>query len=172
MEKALRIDSMSFFSCNEKKRKEKRKKAFRCCSLMSSKKILFFFLFLFFSFFPCRSFSQETEIFVPQVTQRVTSSYSLKDFFFTSLYGTLLGSIVGTVTMGFDVNENQNPRRIAVGASLGFYGGILVGLYSLYSDQKSSRLQSIEASPYSFLSLPFVNKQAELPFSRSLLFPK
>lgn len=121
---------------------------------MFLKKIFVLLIFLFFSLLSHRSFSEAMGDFAPELEKTLEPSYSIKDFLFTSLYGTLLGSIIGTVSMGLDVNQNQNPRRIAIGASLGFYGGLLVGLYSFYTNKRNSRLQSIRENLYP--SLPFV----------------
>lgn len=47
-------------------------------------------------------------------------------------YGTLAGTLVGAASLGFEKEPGQKLNRIARGASLGLYAGILLGLYVVY----------------------------------------
>jgi len=54
-----------------------------------------------------------------------------KVFLTTTVYGTAGGALLGIASL---VYENK-PRRIAQGASLGLYAGILFGVYVLYTHE-------------------------------------
>ena len=44
-------------------------------------------------------------------------------------YGVLAGTLVGAATLAFTEQPGQNLNKVARGASLGLYAGILLGLY-------------------------------------------
>ena len=52
-----------------------------------------------------------------------------KDFVMSCTYGVLAGTLVGTATLAFADKPGDNLNRIARGASIGLYAGILLGLY-------------------------------------------
>ncbi len=52
-----------------------------------------------------------------------------KDFVMSCTYGVLAGTLVGTATLAFSDKPGDNLNRIARGASLGLYAGIILGLY-------------------------------------------
>jgi hypothetical protein len=52
-----------------------------------------------------------------------------KDFVMSCTYGVLAGTLVGTATLAFSDKPGDNLNRIARGASIGLYAGILLGLY-------------------------------------------
>lgn len=47
-------------------------------------------------------------------------------------YGTLAGALLGTASLAFTDKPGEKLQRIARGASLGLYFGILLGLYVVY----------------------------------------
>lgn len=47
-------------------------------------------------------------------------------------YGTLAGTLVGAASLAFTDNPGDNLQRVARGASLGLYTGILLGVYVAY----------------------------------------
>jgi hypothetical protein len=63
---------------------------------------------------------------------------SAKPFFSSCLYGTLAGGLIGTATLAFTSNPGDNLSNIARGASLGLYGGIILGIYLTYGVNDSS----------------------------------
>ena len=65
-----------------------------------------------------------------QVNDR--SSASGKEFLTSCTYGVLAGSLVGAASLAFTDQPGQNLQRVARGASLGLYSGILLGLYVVY----------------------------------------
>lgn len=47
-------------------------------------------------------------------------------------YGVLAGTLVGAATLAFTDKPSDNLNKVARGASLGLYTGILLGLYVVY----------------------------------------
>lgn len=47
-------------------------------------------------------------------------------------YGVLAGTLVGTASLAFTSKPSDSLNRVARGASLGLYTGILLGLYVVY----------------------------------------
>ncbi len=52
-----------------------------------------------------------------------------KVFLTTTAYGTAAGALLGITSLAF----KYKPRRVAQGASLGLYAGILFGIYVIYT---------------------------------------
>jgi hypothetical protein len=55
-----------------------------------------------------------------------------REFILSCTYGALAGSIVGAATLAFSDKPGDNLNKVARGASLGLYAGILLGLYVVY----------------------------------------
>lgn len=55
-----------------------------------------------------------------------------REFMMSVTYGTLAGALLGTASLAFTDNPGDKLQRIARGASLGLYFGILLGLYVVY----------------------------------------
>jgi hypothetical protein len=55
-----------------------------------------------------------------------------KEFLLSCSYGVLAGTLVGTASLAFEEHPGDKLHRVARGASLGLYGGILLGLYVVY----------------------------------------
>lgn len=55
-----------------------------------------------------------------------------REFVMSCTYGVLAGTLVGTASLAFVKQPNKNMHRVARGASLGLYTGILLGLYVVY----------------------------------------
>ena len=55
-----------------------------------------------------------------------------KEMITSATYGVLAGTIVGAATLAFAENPGDNLHRVARGASLGLYAGILLGFYVTY----------------------------------------
>ena len=55
-----------------------------------------------------------------------------KEFIRSCTYGVLAGTLVGAATLAFTEQPGENINRVARGASLGLYAGILLGLYVVY----------------------------------------
>ena len=57
---------------------------------------------------------------------------NLKPFLITSTYGVMAGTLIGFGSLAFVETPRDNLRNVAVGASLGLYTGILMGIYAVY----------------------------------------
>ena len=57
---------------------------------------------------------------------------STREFMMSAAYGTLAGTIVGAATLAFSDRPGDNLNKVARGASLGLYAGILLGVYVAY----------------------------------------
>ena len=55
-----------------------------------------------------------------------------REFMMSAAYGTLAGTIVGAATLAFSDKPGDNLNKVARGASIGLYAGILLGLYVAY----------------------------------------
>ncbi len=55
-----------------------------------------------------------------------------REFMLSCVYGAVAGTLVGAATLAFTDKPNQNLNRVARGASLGLYAGMLLGLYVVY----------------------------------------
>lgn len=55
-----------------------------------------------------------------------------REFMAACTYGLFAGTLVGAASLAFTEQPGNNLNRVARGASLGFYAGILLGLYAIY----------------------------------------
>ena len=55
-----------------------------------------------------------------------------REFLMSCTYGVLAGSLVGAASLAFTSEPGKSLNRVARGASLGLYFGILLGLYAVY----------------------------------------
>lgn len=55
-----------------------------------------------------------------------------REFLLSCVYGTVAGTLVGAASLAFTDKPNKNLNRVARGASLGLYAGILLGFYVVY----------------------------------------
>lgn len=56
-----------------------------------------------------------------------------QDLFITAGYATAFGAALGAAALSFSGNPERHLRYVAVGASLGFIGGSLLGSYIIFS---------------------------------------
>lgn len=67
-----------------------------------------------------------------------------REFLMSVTYGTLAGALLGTASLAFTDKPGEKLQRIARGASLGLYFGILLGLYVVYGvPSESEELDNI-----------------------------
>ena len=64
-------------------------------------------------------------------SQSATADES-REFLLSCTYGVLAGALVGAATLATEDQPDEHLDRIAKGASLGLYTGILLGLYVVY----------------------------------------
>jgi hypothetical protein len=55
-----------------------------------------------------------------------------REFMMSAAYGALAGTLVGAATLAFSDRPGDNLNKVARGASVGLYVGILLGLYVVY----------------------------------------
>jgi hypothetical protein len=55
-----------------------------------------------------------------------------REFIMSCTYGVLAGTLVGAASLAFVSKPGDNLQKVARGASLGLYTGILLGLYVVY----------------------------------------
>ncbi len=70
--------------------------------------------------------------------QVVSTQERFQDLFTTAGYGTAFGAALGTAILPFQDNPEKNLRLVAIGASIGFIGGSLLGSYIVFSPGFSS----------------------------------
>lgn len=58
----------------------------------------------------------------------------LKQFMADCAYGVSFGAVAGVVSMALTDKPSEHTRNIAMGASLGLYGGIGYGIYRMQSE--------------------------------------
>lgn len=56
----------------------------------------------------------------------------MRDFVVSCSYGVLAGTLVGAATLAFSDRPGENLNRVARGASLGLYAGMLLGAYVVF----------------------------------------
>lgn len=67
-------------------------------------------------------------ITLPQVSRADAG----REFLLSCTYGVLAGALVGAASLAVEDNPSDKVHRVARGASLGLYSGILLGLYVVY----------------------------------------
>lgn len=71
----------------------------------------------------------------------------MKEFIMSCSYGVLAGTLVGAATLAFSDRPGENLNKVARGASIGLYAGILLGLYVVYGIPDEDATASLEVSP-------------------------
>jgi len=62
----------------------------------------------------------------------VHADSSTREFIMSCTYGVLAGTLVGAALLAFTDQPGENLNKVARGASIGLYSGILLGLYVVY----------------------------------------
>jgi hypothetical protein len=89
----------------------------------------------------------------------------MREFILSCSYGVLAGTLVGAATLAFSDKPGENLNKVARGASIGLYGGILLGLYVVYAvpgideDEIASSKWTAPPEPPRFLLSPLVTEQ-------------
>lgn len=92
-----------------------------------------------------------TGAFRTQAAQAQTVEERFQDLFVTAGYATAFGAAIGTAFLAFHEDPSAHLRYVAVGASLGFLGGSVLGSYIIFSpmistDDSSASQNSLIAS--------------------------
>lgn len=86
----------------------------------------------------------------PARAQMVSTEERFQDLFVTAGYGTAFGAAFGAALLSFQAQPSQNLRFVAIGASVGFIGGSLIGSYVIFTPvfseaQNSQKAESLWA---------------------------
>ena len=79
-----------------------------------------------------RKFSVVTVLLVIMALPQVGRAEAGREFLLSCTYGILAGALVGAASLAVEDNPSDKVHRVARGASLGLYSGILLGLYVVY----------------------------------------
>lgn len=75
--------------------------------------------------------------------QMITTEERFQDLFVTAGYGAAFGAAFGAALLSFQPKPDQNLRYVAIGASVGFIGGSILGTYMIVSPSISSGPQDM-----------------------------
>lgn len=64
--------------------------------------------------------------------QTARADSSMREFVMSCTYGVMAGTLVGAALLAFTDQPGENLGKVARGASLGLYTGILLGFYVVY----------------------------------------
>ena len=70
-----------------------------------------------------------------------------REFLMSCTYGVMTGALVGAASLAVEDEPDQKLHRIARGASLGLYTGILLGLYVVYLLPSQMEKQANQPNP-------------------------
>lgn len=98
------------------------------------------------------------------VPARQAQAEPMREFVLSSTYGVMAGTLVGAASLAFSDRPGDNLNRVARGASIGLYAGILLGLYVVYgvssgAGDESDQLGEIQ--PPRFLLYPVATHRGE-----------
>ncbi|MBI2601606.1 MAG: hypothetical protein HYW48_01005 [Deltaproteobacteria bacterium] len=79
--------------------------------------------------------------------QEIKTEQRFQDLFITAGYSTAFGAALGAAFLGLSSNPSGKMRYIAVGASLGFIGGSVLGTYIVFFPMFTGRTQIGSSSP-------------------------
>lgn len=68
----------------------------------------------------------------PMRAAHAEGSNASREFLMSCTYGVLAGTLVGAASLAFTDKPGDNLNRVARGASIGLYAGILLGAYVVY----------------------------------------
>ncbi len=69
----------------------------------------------------------------PKQLKADSTEQRFQDLFITAGYATAFGAALGAAALSFSGNPERHLRYVAVGASLGFIGGSLLGSYIIFA---------------------------------------
>jgi hypothetical protein len=78
---------------------------------------------------------------------RAQAESSMREFMMSCTYGVLAGTLVGAAMLAFTDQPGENLNKVARGASLGLYTGILLGFYVVYGVSSEEEDPSLMNGP-------------------------
>lgn len=70
---------------------------------------------------------------------RARAENAMREFVMSCSYGAMAGTLVGAATLAFTDHPGDNLNKIARGASLGLYAGMLLGAYVVWGVSDDSQ---------------------------------
>lgn len=96
----------------------------------------------------------------------------MRDFVVSCSYGVLAGTLVGAATLAFSDKPGENLNRVARGASLGLYAGMLLGAYVVFGVPAEEEDPAAQLGHSVFNAPSLINKiSLEKRESRLALYP-
>ena len=95
-----------------------------------------------------------------------TYEEKFQDIFITAGYATAFGAALGAASLGLSTNPEKKLDYVAIGASLGFIGGALMGMYIVFQpvmlseDQRTEDLLAQHRDPKRLYVHPYINKKS------------
>ena len=88
----------------------------------------------------------------------------MREFILSCSYGVLAGTLVGGATLAFSDKPGDNLNKVARGASIGLYAGILLGAYIVYgvpddSDRDGQDVVQVREPPRLMIAPLFSNER-------------
>lgn len=77
-----------------------------------------------------------------------SSEERFQDLFSTAAYACAFGATLGAAALAFQPEPEKHLKYIAIGASLGFIGGSVLGSYVVFSPVFAGELPDRPATPY------------------------
>ena len=86
-----------------------------------------------------------------------------REFALSATYGVLAGTLVGAASLAFSDKPGDNLNKVARGASIGLYAGILLGLYIIYAVPSDGAEEEAAAAGVTKIMKPLPHRSIELP---------
>ena len=87
----------------------------------------------------------------------------MREFVMSCSYGVLAGTLVGAATLAFTDRPGDNLNKVARGASLGLYAGILLGFYVAYGipaeEEDTSLPTKVQIDPPRLQVYPLISER-------------
>ena len=87
-------------------------------------------------------------IFVLAFAPQKANAEPMREFIMSCTYGVLAGTLVGGASLAFSDKPGDNLNKVARGASIGLYAGILLGAYVIYGVPNDNREDDVATRAY------------------------
>lgn len=101
----------------------------------------------------------------------VAEANPMREFTMSCTYGVLAGTLVGAATLAFTDQPGDNLNKVARGASLGLYAGILLGLYVVYMVPSNQETPEMYQQPGDEDLFPYDVRNQPVRFPKISLYP-
>lgn len=106
---------------------------------------------------------------IPTQLKAEPTEQRFQDLFITAGYATAFGAALGAAALSFSGNPERHLRYVAVGASLGFIGGSLLGSYIIFAPTLvENRVPSLDetlvshnTAPRQLTVIPVIDRQSK-----------